>query len=365
MKKKIRSQNSNRKTSDDLFAKHCILQDATVKEAMKKMDVGAHKTLVVTGKTGKLLGILSDGDIRRHLLNNGGLGDNISRIFNRHPILYRKNYNPKELRRSMVTKKIEAIPVIDKNGHLIEIVFWENLFENKKRIDNKVTCPVVIMAGGKGTRLEPFTRILPKPLIPVGDKPIVEIIMDRFAEYGVNLFYLIVNYKGEMIKSYFDNIETNYTINYIWEKEFLGTAGSLRFLPDNIPETFIVSNCDVIIDADYSDLVSFHTSSKNCLTMVGAALHHTIPYGVIKMADSCVKEIVEKPEYDFTVNTGIYVLNKDVLRFFNDGHFHITELIEKLIQMKEKVGVYFVTEKSYVDVGQWEEYKKALHYLEI
>jgi NDP-sugar pyrophosphorylase family protein len=267
-----------------------------------------------------------------------------------------------EARRIMLERKISVLPVVDSSGRLVDYMSWPDVFGEKALKERTIDVPVVIMAGGKGTRLDPFTKILPKPLIPIGDKPIVENIMDRFHEYGVRDFYLTINYKGEMIKSYFDNTETPYSVNYVSEEKFMGTAGSLRLLPESFPDTFILSNCDVVIEADYSSIVEFHGRKGNTLTIVGSMQHYKIPYGVIKLEkDGTLGTITEKPEYDLMVNTGLYVLDRSVLDLIPEGReFHMTDLISSVMEEGGRVSVYPVSEGSYMDVGQWDEYKRSM-----
>ena len=222
------------------------------------------------------------------------------------------------------------------------------------------------MAGGKGTRLEPFTYIMPKPLIPIGNKPIIEIIIERFAEFGINEFYISLNYKANMIKAYFEGRPISEFLHYILEDSPLGTAGALKKLKDLIKSTFIVSNCDIIVKSDYSKIIDFHKSGKYDLTLVASMHHYTIPYGVCYVENGGdLKEISEKPEYDFLINTGMYVLEPNVIDFIPENTFyHITHLIDNLKKNNRKVGVYPVYEKSWIDVGQWEEYKNAIKYLQ-
>lgn len=337
-----------------------ILPEASIKEAIKKMDSAGQKILFVSSGEAVLDGVVSDGDIRRYILRTGTLSGHVKDCYNKKPFVAKDGSSRESIKELMARRKIEVVPVVNTRQQVIDLLVWNDFFNHRKKKHKKIGVPVIIMAGGKGTRLDPFTRILPKPLIPIGEKPVLELIMERFAEYGAGEFYLTVNYKGEMIKSYFDNIDVNYNINYIWEKEFLGTAGSLQFLPKNITGTFIVSNCDILVDLDYTDLIRYHHDRRHKLTIVGSLHHHVIPYGVIELSSSGnVVRILEKPEYDFTVNTGVYILERDVLKLIpKKKMFHITDLIGLLLKAGEKVGVYPVSEGSYIDIGQWEEYQK-------
>lgn len=348
----------------DLFIK----RDTTVKQALKRIDETAEKILIVVKEKNVLLGTLTDGDIRRHILNGGKLADKITDVYNANPTFLYYPWNLKDAKEIMIMKKIEAVPVLNSNREVIDVLFWNDVFKDKYSVvtREKIDIPVVIMAGGKGSRLDPFTRILPKPLIPIGEKPVIEVIMEKFVSFGIRDFYISLNYKGEMIKSYFDYKEHNpYNIRYIYEKEYLGTGGSLALLPDDFPKTFFLSNCDIIVDANYYDLLKFHRESKNYLTILGSIQHHVIPYGIVEFDNGgFVKQIIEKPEYDFTANTGIYVVERDIIQCIpRNILFHTTDLIDLLLKDKKRVGVYPVSEKAFIDIGQWEEYKKAIESL--
>jgi NDP-sugar pyrophosphorylase family protein len=218
------------------------------------------------------------------------------------------------------------------------------------------------MAGGKGTRLKPFSNILPKPLFPLGDKTIAETIMDKFHEVGSRRFWFSVNYRHEMIKTYFDCLDKKYAINYFQEEKPLGTAGSLTLLKEMINETFFVSNCDIIIDADYSEIVGYHREQKNEITMVTSLKHVQIPYGTVETGEGGqVQSLIEKPELTFMVNAGFYVLEPHLLSQIPEGEFyHITQLIDKVRSRNGRVGAYPVSEKSWCDIGEWGEYRKTL-----
>lgn len=350
----------------DIIAKIQISPEVSIKEALKKLDEVGLALLFVCNSSGFLLGSLTDGDIRRRVLKTGDLQEKIAKCFNRRPVFVVKdNYSIDDVKKLMLKKTIEVIPVIDNQKRICDIFFWKDIFEGKAVKYKKVNIPVVIMAGGKGERLSPFTKIFPKSLIPVGDKPIIEIIIGKFRRYGIKQFYLSLNYKGEMIRTYLESIKKDYKVEYIWEKGFLGTAGSIRLIAPSLKDDFIVSNSDIVVDLDSSDLLSFHRKNKNILTIVGSFQHHRMPYGVIHFEkDGRLKMIQEKPEFDITINTGVYVLSREAVEYIpRNKHFDMTDLIQCLLDKSLNVGVYPVSEKSYLDVGQWEEYKKAIERL--
>ncbi len=348
--------------------KYLISPLATIKEALKKIDLAASKILFVTHDNFTLLGVISDGDIRRAILKGLALETEVSNIINTHPTTVFQDYNLADVKKIMLTQKYEAIPVVNTNHHLVDILFWNKIFNNKqeKRYP-QINVPAVIMAGGKGTRLKPFTQILPKPLIPIGEKPIIEVIMDGFARFGIKTFYISLNFKGRMIKAYFEDIETASQLNYVFESKPLGTAGALKLLQPQLERPFFVTNCDILIKEDYTSLYNFHLKENNTLTLVASMQHHKIPYGVCEIeSGGRLKKITEKPEYDFLVNTGMYVLNPETLELIpSDTFFNMPTLIEAIQKNGGKVGVYPVSEKSWIDVGQWSTYQEAIRLLSI
>ena len=218
------------------------------------------------------------------------------------------------------------------------------------------------MAGGSGTRMEPFTKVLPKPLIPIHEKPIIEHIIDKFLNIGCDSFHLTVNYKSKILKAYFEELQPNYSLSFIDEKEPLGTAGSLRYLKDKFYKPFFVTNCDIIIKADYASLYEFHQKNNYDITLVASAKEYIIPYGTCELnAEGHLSHINEKPMYNFLINTGLYILNPDVLNIIpKDKFYHITHLIEDAKTQGKKIGVFPVDDDDWIDIGQWVEYKKAI-----
>ncbi len=257
----------------------------------------------------------------------------------------------------LVDRKIEAIPIVDDQLCIKDIVFWNDKFDEKLNHFDRLDNSVIIMAGGKGTRLDPYTKILPKPLIPIGDVPIVERIMNRFNDYGCKNFVMSVNYKKDMIKAYFKDICKNYDVEYIEEDKPLGTAGSLTLLRGKLDDTFFVSNCDILIEGNYSDMLKYHKDNNYAITLITSLKHFTIPYGVISLNDSGeVYELREKPEYNYLVNTGMYILEPEVLKDVPENEmYHITDLINKYMKEGKRVGVYPVSDQSWMDMGQIQE----------
>ncbi|MFA4991099.1 MAG: sugar phosphate nucleotidyltransferase [Candidatus Omnitrophota bacterium] len=348
-----------------------IHETASVKDALKKLDKTAEKVLLVVDQDNGLLGTVTDGDIRRYILKGKSLEGPLRDVYNRHSVSIKKDdYTIELAREALLKNKIELVPVIDGGKKVIDFATWNQVFSGNTLNDSaagKIDVPVVIMAGGRGFRMEPFTKILPKPLIPIGDKPIIEVIIDGFRKRGVKEYYVTLNEKGEMIEAYFSHVEKDYDIKYIWEKDgFLGTAGSLKFLKNQISDIFIVSNCDVIVKANFEEVVNFHKDENASLTVLSCIQHHQIPYGVIKFKEKGeVIEIVEKPEYTFAVNTGIYILSKSSLGYIPDKtYFDMTDLIKTLIKDGKRVVTYPVNGKDYIDIGQWEEYKKSVEKLQ-
>lgn len=344
-----------------------IGENDIVKEALKKLDKTAEKTLLVVDERERLLGTLTDGDIRRYIIKTGKIVGKVKDIYNKNPIVVRKgDFSKDKIKKLFIEKKIEVLPVVDETRKVVDYLTWTQVFSEKEKIwlyrGKEIDIPVIIMAGGKGTRLAPFTHVLPKPLIPIGEKTMVEHIMDSFRAFGVKKFFLTLNYRGKMIEAYFNGIKKDYEIEFIWESDFLGTAGSLKLLEHKVEEDFIVSNCDILIRADFSEILEFHRSNQASFTSVTAIQHYRIPYGVVNIQNGGVIEsIEEKPEYTFQINTGVYVLNKSILGFIPENqYFDMPDLVKRLLSEGKKVLAYPVNESDYIDVGQWEDYRKAL-----
>lgn len=344
------------------IASICIAQDASILSALKQMDEVKHKLLIVADGE-QYVNLLSIGDIQRAIIRGEDLGNKICTILRSDTRCASDMDNLEAVKEQMRERKNEFMPIVDKEMHLVDVIFWEDLFDNKwTRVKEKMNLPVVIMAGGQGTRLRPLTNVLPKPLIPIGNQTMLEDIMDRFVDCGCQKFYMSVNYKADIIRWYLGNLEKKYDITYFQEDHPLGTAGSLHLLNNQIKETFFVSNCDTIIDEDYSEILRYHRENHNEITVIAAIKNLRIPYGTLETKrGGLLSAIHEKPEYTFMINSGMYVLEPSLIREIpTDKFYHITYLIEKLVREGRRVGVYPINEGSWVDVGNWEEYLKMI-----
>lgn len=343
--------------------KFFIKKECSIKDAMSRMDRNKEKVLFLTDDRDKLLGALTDGDIRRWILANGNLKEKAGKIYNRKPTFVKEGCTIDEIKKIMLNTKIEWIPVVDDAGQVTDVLIWDNVFrEDGSKSKRKISIPAVIMAGGSGARLDPFTKILPKPLIPIKGRPIIEIIMDKLNSCGIEQFFVSVSYKSRIIKAYFEEADLGYGIEYITEHKPLGTAGCLRSLFNRVKGPILVTNCDIIIESDYSNIVDHHLENENDITVVGSVRHFRIPYGICEIKNGGILEkIKEKPTYDFLVNTGMYILNDAVLGLIPRGKvFHMTDLIKKVKEGGGKIGVFPISENSWIDVGQWEEYHRTV-----
>ena len=340
-----------------------ISADTTIRKAMKTLDKTAEKCLLVIDKGEKLIGTITDGDLRRAILGGIKFSDSILKCYNSKPITMKESdFDQNKAMKILKEKKIDLIPILDDEGRVKNYSTLSNIYGKETQNQKLNNIPVVIMAGGKGTRMEPFTKILPKPLIPINEKPIIEHIIKQFTDIGCLDFYLSLNYKSKILKAYFEELNPSYNVNYIEETEPLGTAGSLKLLTDKFKTSFFVTNCDIIIKKNYSKIFEFHKKRDYDLTLVASAKEYQIPYGSCNLnKEGTLESISEKPSYDLLVNTGLYVLKPSILDLIPEGQFyHITNLIDDLIKNNYKVGVFPIDDDAWIDIGEWSEYKKAL-----
>lgn len=340
---------------------YSISSRETIKSTLKKMTESNRKLLLLVDD-GIYRGLVSIGDIQRALIANRGLETPVIEIIRDVITVARTGEDEEAIKLLMFQHRIELMPILDEDGSLVRVIEWKDVFnESLEAHRDRIDVPVVIMAGGEGTRLKPLTNVIPKALVPVYEKPIIQEIVDSFHRQGTTRFYFTVNYKKELIKGFFSTLGTlPYAIEYVEEGEFRGTAGSLGLLRGKIDETFIVTNCDVVVEQDYSEILKFHKHNGNEITVVSALKIVTIPYGVLHTGENGrLKAIEEKPDFSYQANAGFYVLESHLLREIPDaGIFHITHLIQRVLDRNGTVGVFPVNEDSWWDMGEWAEYSK-------
>lgn len=333
-----------------------IEEQNTILEAMQQINRNSKGLLFVQDK-GVLLASLTDGDIRRWIIKGGDLQAEVKQV---------ANYQPQYLQEGqahlamplMKEYGIGAIPLLNERHEITKIVFQNSVEVKPPEFAKDI--PVVIMAGGRGTRLSPYTNILPKPLIPIGEYPIAEHIINQFRAYGCNHFYMIVNYKRNMIKAYFDEQQKNYELSFVAEEKPLGTGGGISLLKGAVEDTFILTNCDIMIDDDLTKVYENHVTSGNLITMVCSLKNFTIPYGVVKLGeDGMIVSMEEKPNLSFFTNTGCYFVEPEVI---NDLEYNepidFPTIIEKYMSKGEKVGIYPIGEDAWLDMGRFDEMEK-------
>lgn len=344
-----------------------VAASVSVIEALERLDAATGGILFITTGDGLLAGVLTDGDVRRHILTGRQLTDPVSEAMNASPVTLHKGYSEEHARNLLLSRRLECIPVLDDAGRLIDAVRWTDVFGSPRGFQTTINVPVAIMAGGKGTRLEPFTRILPKPLMPIGDIPVLQLIMDRFHEQGCTDFLVSLNFKAGLIRAYFSDVSLGYDLRFFDEDKPLGTAGSLKLMAPALHGTFILANCDTIVDTEFSCAIDYHKENGNAVTIIASMKSVVLPYGVCDVGEGGALETLrEKPRFDMLVSTGIYVMEADLLDSIEPDTFtDATDLINMALESGRNVGVYPIPERSWLDIGQLEEMQDTLDRLGI
>lgn len=327
----------------------------SVSEAMQCIDNNAYGILFLVDTQDRMVGCITDGDIRRFLLAGGKMDGAALDASNKSPKVARSDEEAKMIYHK---RNFIVVPIVDKNGIIRRLYTGDTGLQRKKHIHLNI--PVVINAGGKGTRLDPFTRVLPKPLIPIGDLPIIEHIMKEYQNYGCFDFHVIVNYKRELIKAYFADNENHYNITWYDEEKPLGTGGGLSLLRGKFTDTFFFANCDALLTANYENMLEYHKNNGNNITMICAYKNINIPYGVVEMGkNGTIENMKEKPIMSFLTNTGIYIVEPEVIDNIQDGvPIGFPDIVEREKQNGQKVAVYPVSENDWMDMGQLPELEK-------
>lgn len=337
-----------------------VAENLSIFEAMKIINKNSKGTVFVC-KDSVVLATLTDGDIRRHILAGKPLTASVTEVANYHFHALPETSNYKEVCELCDKLSIKIIPGIDRDGKLVTIFYKD---QQLAPVSKKINVPVVIMAGGKGTRLHPYTKVLPKPLIPIEDLTITEHIMNKFIKFGCKNFSFIVNHKKEMIKAYFSEIN-EYAITFFDENAFWGTGGGLSLLRSKITETFFFTNCDILIFEDYGAVYEHHKTSGSLLTMVCATKTLAFPYGTVNVGtDGAIESLLEKPSYSFLTNTGFYIIEPGFFDYIPDKTFiHITDIIQRCIDKGEKIGIFPISETQWFDMGNHEDMEKMMNML--
>jgi len=346
--------------------KNLIIEPSiSIKESLLRLEKVKEKCLIIANKKNELIGTLNDGDIRRAILDGANINSKIKKYVQKKPYFITlqkfKNLKDFQIFKIIEHKKkdnIDVIPILNKKKCVVDLLTLSKL-EQKKKIynDDLKKVPLIIMAGGKGTRLKPFTDVFPKALIPLGEIPAVEHIIQNFKSYGVNKFIISLNYKKDLIRSYFKERKFK-NLSFVEEKNPLGTAGALKLIEKKVVSDFIVSNCDTICKFNLSKFYDYHKKNKYDFTIVVASKHHEFRYG------SCVidkkgklKKIIEKPSTQHLVNIGLYLVKPNVIKLIpKNKYLDMDTLIKKIKEKRFSVGVFPVSEDSWTDIGEWSKY---------
>ena len=340
-----------------------IYKHQTILETLEKLHDAGSQCLVVVNKNNLLLGTISDGDLRQAILKNNNLNLKIEKFYNKNCYKIKKSDTSAKDFYSKIKKytsklnSLHIIPIVDEKNKVVDLIHQD--LEDHKLNHSIKNLEVVIMAGGLGTRLRPYTNILPKPLIPYNNKTIIENIIDNFLKFNLKNFYISINYKNYLISSFFKELKPTYKIKFLYEKKPLGTAGVLQKLKDNKKKLFIVTNCDSLININLIDLINFHKEKKHDLTIVTSTEVYKIPYGVCKIVNNKLSNIDEKPQSNFLANTGFYLVNSEIFNFIKKNEsLSFVDLIKLSLKKRKKVGVFPISSNNWKDLGQSINFKE-------
>lgn len=340
---------------DFSLEKYCLNKHSSIKEALQVIDKNVTGAAVVLNDNVEIYGIVTDGDIRRALLKGLNLNDEVQEICNTNYKFLESCVSKKKAKEFMLQHKIRQIPIINEEKKLIDIYILDDLLSYDKK-DNYV----FILAGGLGTRLRPLTENVPKPMLEIGGKPILERIINQFKDYGFFNFLISINYKGEVIEDYFkDGKNFDVNIKYIKETKKLGTAGSIKLAKNTINKPFIVINGDILTSIDFDYFLKYHMDNKFQITVGVRNYEIKVPYGVMVSDNLNIKEIKEKPVYSFNINSGVYAMDPSAIDYIPENEFYnMTDLINDILKHKKNAGIYNISE-YWSDIGRMDDFNKA------
>jgi dTDP-glucose pyrophosphorylase len=338
--------------SDESWRQAIILNTSTVLQGIKTLNESQAKIALVVNESGKLEGTVSDGDVRRGLMRGIGLAASIEEIFNPDPKVVPPHLTREVVVQLMKTNRIFQIPIVDEDSQLLGLHLWDEVSTTVQRPNT-----MIIMAGGRGTRLNPQTNTCPKPLLPVGGKPILEHIIERASSQGFSKFVIAINYLGDMIENYFgDGKSFNVQIEYLREEKPLGTAGSLSLLNPLPKIPFVVTNGDVISDINYGNIIDFHIEHNAMATMAVRLQEWQNPYGVVQIREFQIHEYIEKPLVRNYINAGVYVLSPSSIQSLVEGEpCDMPDIFQKLLS-ESRLAVAYPIHEGWIDVGQPKDY---------
>ena len=337
-----------------------IKMENSIKEAMVKIKKNGTRTLLVVKNNKFLLGTLSEGDINSALIKEFNIRSSIKNLYNKKPKkITIKKIDKEKISKLFLDDQIGIVPVVDSKNILKATISWNDVFNSTSNSNNLKNIEVVIMAGGKGERLKPYTSVLPKPLIPINNKPMLEHIILNLKYFNLKRFHLILNHQAHLIKSYFKGIK-NLNVNYVTEPKPLGTVGGIKYLKNIKSKNFILSNCDTLFKIDYLDFYNHHIKNNNFLTIAVSNMQHRFAYGFCKVNKEKLSSIKEKPSVSFIANAGLYIMKKEIIKLIpKNKKFDLTDLINKCLKQKKQVGVYKISKNSWKDLGMLSDFNKA------
>ena len=332
-----------------------VSPDTSIRDTLRVIDAGSAQIALVADADGRLVGTVTDGDVRRGILRNLPVESPVSAIMSTSPTTAAAQDSNDEILAMMKLRQLRHIPVVDTEGRLVGVEVLEELIQAGDRPNW-----VVLMAGGSGSRLRPLTDDCPKPLLKVGNKPLLQTILENFISYGFRKFFISVNYKAEMVKEHFaDGAPWGVDIQYLHESGRRGTAGALSLLPQTPEHPLFVMNGDLLTKVNFQHLLDFHTEHAAEATMCVREYEFQVPYGVVTIGQHDILRIEEKPVQRFFVNAGIYVLNPSTLRFIpRDSLFDMTSLLQRVVDAKLRTAVFPIRE-YWLDIGQMDDFKRA------
>jgi dTDP-glucose pyrophosphorylase len=336
-----------------------ILSDKTLKLAMQTLSLINIKCLIVVNSKKQVIGTLTDGDVRRALVKGKSMKSKVFDICNKKFLFLLENEINKAKINSIFkkNKKLLLIPILNNSKKLMRIYTQDSIFNFSKLSKYVKETKIVIMSGGFGTRLGPITNVLPKSLLPIGSKTMIETVVDKFLTQGFKDFIFSVFYKKNLIKTYFNELKKNYKLNFLEEKKPMGTAGSLFFLKNNKNKYFIVTNCDNFVNEDYNLILNHHVKNKNDFTVVTSKKEFKLPYGSVQLDKrNLVLGIIEKPKMNFNINTGLYIINRKVIKIMKKRRLDMNEFINDCVSNGLNVGHYQIDQGSWKEIGQWSQF---------